>query len=92
MGVLTQVESYNNVFEKKAEKYKKKVQELKAHNLKKEQEQEKKLENYERLLVNYSPRSLIDILFSRLRSRRSSRTSKPNLTRTSSRKPTRSAS
>jgi len=40
------------VFEKKAEKYKKKLQELKSRNLKKEQDQEKKIETYERLLVN----------------------------------------
>lgn len=40
------------MFEKKAEKYKKKLQELKSRNLKKEQDQEKKIETYERLLVN----------------------------------------
>ena len=39
------------MFEKKAEKYKKKLQELKSNNNKKEQEQEKKIESYEKLLV-----------------------------------------
>ena len=46
------MESYNNVFEKKADKYKKKLQELKGNSLKKEQEQEKKVEVYDKLLVN----------------------------------------
>lgn len=46
------MESYNNVFEKKAEKYKKKMFEIKEDSLRKQQETERKIDTYEKLLVN----------------------------------------
>lgn len=48
------MESYNNVFEKKAEKYKKKLVEIKGISVRKEQESVMKIEHYEKLLVKYS--------------------------------------